>query len=353
MQLMREDKFVVARLSALGDVVLTTGVLDYWHRTRGWRFQVLTRKSLTSIFDNHPAVDAVIGLSEDDLKFPASLGLFRQLAAKFKGARLIDLHDSLRTRMLAKLWRGKVMRYPKLGVARRLFLFSGHRLCEAALLAHNVPQRYAQAADEPPPPKSELVPRIFLSSDELAEAAQRLQEPVPCMQRLDAPGGKVPLVALHPYATHPQKAWPPEYWQRLIADLEARGITWFVVGQENEPALRLHLPQAAARDFTNLTGLRATCALLAQADLLITADSGPMHLGTAVGTPVLGLFGPTTRHWGFFPSGPQDKVLEADCPDRPFSLHGKTGGKDGDSCMRLIEPGQVLEQAVEMLGNKS
>ena len=164
------------------------------------------------------------------------------------------------------------------------------------------------------------------------------------------------MLALHPYATHSQKTWPAAYWRSLTEGLCERGINWFVLGRQNSGE-RLQLAGTAAEaggagrggDYTNQTDLRLTCALLARAALLISADSGPMHLATAVGTPVLGLFGPTTRHWGFFPSGADDQVLEADCPGRPFSLHGKSGGPRGESCMRLITPEAVLNKAVQML----
>lgn len=76
-------------------------------------------------------------------------------------------------------------------------------------------------------------------------------------------------------------------------------------------------------DFTNRTDLRQLIALLAQADALVTGDSGPMHLASGVSTPVVALFGPTCREWGFFPTGENDRVLQAPLACRPCSLHGQ------------------------------
>jgi ADP-heptose:LPS heptosyltransferase len=67
-----------------------------------------------------------------------------------------------------------------------------------------------------------------------------------------------------------------------------------------------------------------------------------MHLGTAVRTRTVGLFGPTTRHWGFFPSGKHDTVLESALPCRPCSLHGGRGCDRGVQCMRDITPDAVF-----------
>ena len=67
-------EWIVVRLSALGDLALTTGVLDYWHRTRGWTFTVITREAFAPILEGHPAVRSVVGLRKPDLRLPRQLG---------------------------------------------------------------------------------------------------------------------------------------------------------------------------------------------------------------------------------------------------------------------------------------
>ncbi len=341
---MAAERWVAVRLSAMGDVVLTTGVLDFWHRKRGWRFVMVTREALAPIFKTHPAVDEVVCLDDEELEFPRNLGRFKELAARYSDCGLLDMHGSLRSRMLSALWKGKVRRYHKLGLERRLFLLSGHKLYGGQLLEYNVPQRFAMAVDNPPPEQEMLIPRIYLDENELNEASRLLQA-----RGISA---DKPLVALHPYATHAQKSWPVDYWRRLIFLLEAEGLGWFVVGQAGKAVLRQELPETRERfDFTNETALRVTCALLAHAKLLVSADSGPMHLGTGVGVPVLGLFGPTTRHWGFFPSGKKDRIIEADCPGRPYSLHGKSSNMEAGECMRLISPELVLANILSQINS--
>ena len=333
-------QWVVVRLSALGDVVLTTGVLEHWHKTKGWRFIILTRQGLGDIFKGHPAVDEVVNLHSHELDFPVNLGTFAKLARKYSGLGLIDLHDTLRTRLLAALWRGRVVRYNKLSVQRRFFLLSGNKCFEQDLLACNVPQRYALAVDNEVSPASKLIPRIFLSQQEKEEAKNLLQE-----KQL---ANNVPLVALHPYATHTQKAWPYEHWHQLLQELKAQGLSWIIIGRDEATQFKRLGEVAGGCDFTNQTNLRQTCALLSHASMLITADSGPMHLACAVNTPVLALFGPTTRHWGFFPSGANDRVLEAQTLGRPYSLHGQSKNK-GQNCMKTISCATVLAEVKSML----
>ncbi len=338
----------VYRLSALGDVVLTTGVLLFWQRELGGSFTVLTRAAFAPLFDGNPAVRRVVGLEPDDLRGPRQRELFRRLAAELAGVPLVDLHGTLRSRLLAARWRGPVFRYPKSALARRLFLLSRGACCGAALLRRNVPQRYARALlpDRLVPPPDALLPRIFLTPDELARADAAL---APLLAPLSAAneGFPPPLVALHPFATHEAKTWPFERWLRLAALLRERGIPHFWVGQGRAEGL----PPAA--DFVNKTDLRALAALLARADALVTGDSGPMHIAAAVGTPVAALFGPTCREWGFFPQGANDVALQADMPCRPCSLHGKNaacpGGKQSlRPCMAALTPEAALD-AVERI----
>lgn len=346
---------VVVRLSAMGDVALTTGPLSRWHEACGMTFTVLTRAAFTPLFTGHPAVRRLIGLEKEQLHGSALCGIFRALAEEFPKTPLVDLHGVARARLLSLLWKGPVYRYPKQALTRRLFLLSGGRLGRDVLLARNVPQRYA-AALAPLVPQSlawtpeELRPRFFLSAEEVLQGREALAP-------LLAPSssGHVPLVALHPFATHPSKAWPTQRWREFSRLLEARNIPHFWIGQ-GEAALapaKQDTPSSSL-NFINRTDLRQLIALLAQASVLITGDSGPMHLADGVDTPVLALFGPTCREWGFFPSGTEDRVIQRTLGCRPCSLHG--GGKKDDfricahehACMDGLTPERILRELDDM-----
>jgi ADP-heptose:LPS heptosyltransferase len=320
---------VAVRLSALGDVVLTTGVLDYWLRTRNMHFAVITRERFAPVFLRHPAVPAVLAVKDNEV----SQNWYKsasELARAFGGLPLIDLHGTGRTLLLASMWKGKYSRYPKFGFARRLYRAFRLGRAEARLLAANVPQRYALALEDTPPPASALTPKLYLSDEERAEAAAFLAS-------LDLPR---PFIALHPYATHENKAWPEEHWLALARLLTEVGLPYVVVGRSKTPFLK-HL--ARDRDLTNQTSLRATIALLDAASALVTGDSGPMHMAGGVNTPVVALFGPTTRAWGFYPTGQRDIILEAPLPCRPCSLHGGKRCTRNRECLAAIGPETVLD----------
>ena len=324
------DKWVVIRLSALGDVALTTGVLEWWGRSRNWRFVFVTRRSLAPILKGHPALDGVEALDEDVLSGEAWRKTCAALARQYAGYGLLDLHGSIRSRILARVWKGPVRRYPKFSLSRRFYLRSRWARLGRRLSVLNVPERYSLAVERTPPARGEILPRVTLSEEETARALEMLR---------NLGGQGRPVAALHPYATHPNKAWPAGHWNRLVTLLEEAGWDWFIVGRGEAFA---DLENREERDFTNRTDLRQTCALLAQADVLVTNDSGPMHLATATGTTVVALFGPTNAAWGFYPSGPADVVLEEEMSCRPCSLHGRKMCPRGRECLVAIEPERAL-----------
>lgn len=328
---------VAVRFSSMGDVVLTTGVLLDWHKKHGTMFTVITKEAFEPIFDHHPAVLNVIGFDENDLHGQTQAMNFRGLMEKYRDSPLLDLHRNLRSAMMARIWRDAIICYNKMSLARRLFLWSKGRFFGEELRRYNVPQRYALGLydKEDVPSAAELRPCIFLSQDEKARAEEQLAP----LRREGSP-----LVALHPFATHDAKSWPVDVWLRFASLLRQEGIGYFWVGQGEE------LPEEEnSRSFVNKTGLRELCALIGAADVLVTGDSGPMHIATATGTPALAMFGPTCREWGFFPSGEKDRVVQLDMPCRPCSLHGSGSCPRGNACITGITPERMLDELKSML----
>ncbi len=328
------------RLSSLGDVALLTGPMRYWHDHWGWSFTIMTKPAFAPLFENNPAVESIICPEKSKLSLPGMPAYFNSLAHAFAKHGLLDLHGTTRSRLLSALWRGPVRRYPKFSLQRRLLVLNKSPKAAALLRASTVTQRYFMAVAPTPPPPEALLPVVYLTRQE-TEAAQKRLESIFGQEAFR--NGPVRPIALHPYATHFRKAWPKEHWLHLVNRLDEAGRPWFIVGQGE--AL---LPQDR-RDLTGKTGLRELCALLSQASVLMTGDSGPMHLAAAVGTPVLALFGPTTREWGFFPAGPQDVILQMDMPCRPCSLHGADRCKTDGCCLKGIAPQDALRQLELML----
>ncbi len=299
---------VIFRLSAMGDVALLTGVLSYWNIAYHTKFIVITRAEWAALFENHPAIAGIEALSKESLERREYIHTCRKLAEKYADFPLLDMHGSTRSRLLAHQWRTSVYRYNKMPVLRRLFLWTKGKIGRNALLEKNVCQRYASLLCEDPIPRHLLKPRIFLDEEEKDDARHLLSKLFPC------------------------------------SDAELRvgyDLVWVGKGE---------LPENMyGKSLVNKTSLRELCAVLSQCSLLITGDSGPMHLADGVNTPLLALFGPTSKEWGFFPVGRNARILQKDMPCRPCSLHGKSACRQKENCLEKIRNEEILEEVKKML----
>jgi heptosyltransferase-2 len=90
--------------------------------------------------------------------------------------------------------------------------------------------------------------------------------------------------------------------------------------------------------------LQGTGALLQRSRVLVSGDTGVMHMATAVETPVVALFGPTVQPFGYFPYSPRAQVVELALPCRPCSSKGSSRCPLGHHrCLGDMKPEVVLE----------
>src|SRR6266404_4077469 len=116
-------------------------------------------------------------------------------------------------------------------------------------------------------------------------------------------------VALAPGAVGPAKRWPAAFYADLARRLAVEGHWIWVIGGPNENEIATEI--AAAGDIRDLTGpdLRNAILALAAADVAISNDSGLLHVAAALGTPAVGIFGPTSP-WHWAPLNPIAAVIE-------------------------------------------
>jgi heptosyltransferase-2 len=109
-----------------------------------------------------------------------------------------------------------------------------------------------------------------------------------------------PVVALAPGAVGQGKRWPTAHYAELARALAQDGATIWVLGGPQEKSLAAQIVQQAGPRTRDLTGpdLRNAILALKAANLAVSNDSGLMHVAAAIGTPTVGIFGPTRpRLW--------------------------------------------------------
>ena len=193
--------------------------------------------------------------------------------------------------------------------------------------------------------------RLYPAAGQIEAMSRRLRQ-----------GRALQVVALHAGATFgTAKRWLPERFAELAAHLSIRGVQVVLVGSAAERELAAQVcrlamerrgPSAgAAPEPVNLAGqtsLPEAMALLAAADLLVSNDSGPMHLAGALGTAVVAIFGSTNDRETYPLTQPgQFRMIKApgiDCS--PCKLRECP---IDHRCMTRIEVEQVLAAVLEAL----
>ncbi len=164
-----------------------------------------------------------------------------------------------------------------------------------------------------------------------------------------------PVLGVHPGSVWPTKRWPAAYFgqvMRLAADAGTQIMLFAGPGEEKEAASALEASgldpnSSQLLDVAGKLTLPELAACIGKLDCYLTNDSGPMHLAWMQETPVVALFGPTTRDLGFSPLGERSVVLEQSLYCRPCGLHGhQQCPKVHHACMRDIAPKHVW-QAVQ------
>lgn len=112
-------------------------------------------------------------------------------------------------------------------------------------------------------------------------------------------GRERPFALINPGAAWPNKRWPPERFGEIAAFLqEIRGLTSIVLwgpGEEGLAGAVVETSAGAAR-VAPPTSLADLLALSRAASLMVSGDTGPLHIAAAAGTPTVSLFGPTDPH---------------------------------------------------------
>jgi len=163
------------------------------------------------------------------------------------------------------------------------------------------------------------------------------------------------LLGIFPGAQHITKQYPLEKLANVILSIpEDWEISIIIFGDWDEKNIAYRLKRLTGVPLFDLAGafdVKLLPAAISLLDIVITNDSGPMHIAAALGKPQIAIFGATHPRLGFRPLNDKAIVLQSDCKCRPCSLHGSDKcRKQHFKCMYDIHSKQVFEALREGLG---
>lgn len=338
-------KILIIKMSSLGDVILSTPVAKAIKELEpdafiGWLVEERNRE----VLENNPFVDEIFTWDRTLKDFFPTLKHMRgfewdiclDIQGLFKSAVFCLLSGARKRIALEEVERGTRLFYHHLVPER-----PDKHAVENYLLAtyfslfldrHNSDEAIKLAGEKTKERKEEFKPAVYLPEERTAG---------------ELLGRDSPFVVFCPGTTWPSKRWLSERWAKVGDELGRAGYKIVFLGAKNDAEIVekiRELMDLPSIDLTGKTSIKEAGVVLRDAKLVITVDSGAMHLATAVGATVLALFGPTNP----IVQGPyceQHRVIYKDLPCSPC----RNRNCPHKECMRAITWEEVLVLAKELI----
>ncbi len=170
------------------------------------------------------------------------------------------------------------------------------------------------------------------------------------------PQGTARWIALQPGTRWVNKRWPTEYFTSLVRQLAAEtpDLRFAILGGRDDQAIGQSIATASPGSCLNLCGQTSLPEMIEwvrRCELMVTNDTGPMHVAAALGKPMVALFGPTEpRRTG--PYRQLDDVLRMDLPCSPCLSHRCHFARPNE-CLKTISPQMVRARVHKILSSPS
>ena len=331
-------RILVARTDRIGDVALSLPVFASIRRACPEAYIcALARRYTSDLLTDRPDVDEVIAFDSDAGHVPR--GVFFELLGKIKNKRFdaaIALFSNFSVAALLALAGIPVRVGPASKLAQVFF-------------THRVRQRRSKGLRHEADHNLDLLKTLGIPVSRQASIAPPREVSSPISVKT---GGK-PLVGVHPGSGGSSRNWPEKNYARLVAEIVDAGADVVVTGSPGERSLVERVAGASGRDpgiYTGSGGLRELIAVLSRLDVFVASSTGPLHVASAVGTPVVGIYCPIfvclPQRWG--PIGANDSALVPDVEPCDRCVGEKCAEWD---CMEKVTVGRVRDEALGKIGS--
>ncbi len=326
---MSSENILVRMPNWVGDVVMATPVLaDLRRAFPKANITAMCQAPVCELLEQDPSIDELFCFSRLTNEF-ARRRERRDLVAKLRAGKYeagILLTNSFSSAWW--FWQGNVKR--RIGFAGDLRSWLLTDALPYPAKEHQIATYKRLLAPLHISPSSTM-PRLYVSSEEVAEVKQLLQQ-------RGAVAGR-PLIGLNPGAAFGSaKCWPPERFRELAERLLKQGKQVVLFGDVASRDWIHAIAPVGAINLAGLTTLRELVCAISLCDVLVTNDSGPMHIASAMGTSLVALFGSTdqtvTGPYGQKQTVIDKKVSCSPCLKRTCPIDFR--------CMRQITVDEVL-----------
>jgi len=335
-------KILIIRLSSIGDILLSTPFIRQIRETfPDAKIDFIVKDIYKDLLVHNPHINELycLKLNEgrkelDDLKVTLRDESY---------SVVFDLHNNMRSNYLKSgIQSGKTYSIKKGKFKQILLVYCKINIYEKET---PIPHRYLSVAKEYGVKDDEKGLELFWNKETIDSAEKKV---ISMGLELDHP-----YICLAPGAGFFTKRWPEEKFDNLVKLIQQNNeFQIIVLGDDKDKEAGLSLKkQRNIIDSSGKLSLLETAYIISKGKMIVSNDSGLMHMATSVNKPVLAIFGSTVKELGFFPYRAKSKVIEnSDLSCRPCSHIGrKSCPKKHFRCMDEITPERVYTELGQLL----
>ena len=350
---------VIVRLVGLGDLLMLTPALrEYKKRTPQEKIILVVGESNKEVFKNNPYIDMIIAVDDVRIYSGRLVGQLKEayrlilLFRKLKPSKIFLLQRDWRWSMVAIL-AGIKKRY---GFRRHVHGLLLTKAIATTEKEHEIDKYFRLFGFDGSKGKDHYRLGIFsgLHDEKCVEDLVKKLSPGNLIAL--SPGG-----AVNTKGEWALKRWPLEYYRELAIVLANKGYTIVLIGGTMDMPLTQKLKTLVGgvyndriHDLAGKFSIQGTCCILKRCKLIVTHDSGAMHIAAAAGIPVISIFGPTRPD----ETKPMTEGSYAfwhcdELPCAPCYRFGKLPHCRKGACMKAVTPEMVFAKIIELSERKS
>jgi lipopolysaccharide heptosyltransferase II len=336
-EIIDRDKILISRTDRLGDLILALPFIDTFKNSYpNCKVDVVSSLYASPILENKDSIHKIIKVQNDQLLSNKlyKKDLLQRIRKENYKAVIVLFPDRQMSRMFFKadipLRIGTAGRYHSIFFSHLLMHSRKKNIKHESSYNLDFMQFFR---------KGNLVknPNVILREKELLNAKKILA----------SSGVNDNFILIHPGSGGSAESWSFENFMKLYQILQMENLNLVITGSEKEGERIDQITEKMSLNVNKITGetdLRTLAAVLSMADVVVANSTGPLHLATAVGTKVVGLYPRKSAmspvRWG--PLGEKNRVIQPDikechCPPKQCR------------CMDLIDAKLVSQKVLELL----
>ncbi len=331
------NSILLIRLSSMGDVILSTSLIRLIRSTFiDARIDFLISKQFYEILKFNPYLSNVI-IYDKLNSFSKIIKQKKELAHQLPNSKydlIIDLHNNKRSKHFRCQLGKKILKIKK----NRLF-----KLCLVHFKKNLLNKKLS-------------IPELYFNTANfnhlLIDDGNGLE--IFFEKEIEKTNNIRKKIAIAPGAYHFTKQWGINKFSELINLIKNKyDFEIFLLGGASDKKICQEILEKTdnfPKDFSGEKSVLKTAEILSNCDLLVTNDTGVMHIAAARKIPIVAIFGSTTTDFGFAPYRVNHRIIEVDLKCRPCTHIGRSKcPKKHFNCMNLISAERVLEAVEEIV----